>query len=85
MWKDNVIKKRLKNACNSTYLITGINFEVLLNRLKRQGVLVINAKKRGKKQLILTIKSKENQKLFAITKELCYNIKNSYHTPLNLA
>jgi sporulation protein YqfD len=56
-------------------LITGINFEVLLNRLKRQGVLVVNAKKCGKKQLILTIKSKENQKLFAITKELCYNIK----------
>lgn len=67
--------KRVVLPVKSTYLVSGSNHQIFLNRLKKNQITVYSAKKRGKKQLIITINNKENQKLFAITKELCYNIK----------
>lgn len=75
MRKDNFARKSLKKFFYSTFEIRGLNLDRLINTLGKRGITLLNVKKYGNKRLIITVNSAENEKIFAIGKELCYNIK----------
>lgn len=60
-------------------LIEGIMPERALLRLKRAGIAVYNVKKTQKTQILLSVKKKDTEKVFAIYPNVCYNI--SVYTP----
>lgn len=54
-------------------LIEGRNFIILLERLKRQNVHLLNVKKISETQTIITVKYKDLKKVFAISQNMWYN------------
>ncbi len=75
MRKDFGFGKALGGLVYTSCEITGLNLDRLINTLKKQGVDLYDVKKPTNKRLMLTVKRKDCKKLFAITKDLCYNIK----------
>ncbi len=82
MWKNKIGRKGLSDkpsfglkGVSTVYAVEGLNVNVLVNRLAKDGVEVQGLKKIGKNRAEITIKSSENKKFFAISKDLCYNIK----------
>ena len=65
---------KIKNVY-SEYKIYGLNVERLINRLKRENVSIVDLKKEKSNQTSISVKISDEQKFFAIAKELCYNIK----------
>lgn len=57
------------------YEVEGLNQNLLLNALARRGVCVKNVEKFSAKKMRISISSSEKEKFFAITDELCYNVK----------
>lgn len=57
------------------YKICGRNVHVLLNKLKNNNVYVKNVKRVNEKTTLLSIKYSDNEKFFAITNEMWYNVK----------
>ncbi len=55
--------------------MSSVNTEVILNKLKRAGVELYEVKKIDVKNVRLCVKITDEQKFFAIVKDLCYNIK----------
>lgn len=53
--------------------IEGILPERAVLRLKREGISVYNAKKTKKNQILLSVKKKDTEKVFAIYPNVCYN------------
>ena len=74
MWNDKVYGTGI-NSIKVTYLVKGLNLDRLINTVRKKGITIYDAKKYGNKRLIVSVSLKESQKFFAITKELCYNIK----------
>lgn len=70
MWRHNKTAKKLNVFCS--YRICGYNFDRLINALYRKKIKLFDIKKDGK-FLFITVKGTDEQKLFAITEELCYN------------
>ena len=58
-------------------VIEGIMPERALLRLRREKIAVYNVKKRGKTQILLSVKRKDTEKVFAIYPNVCYN-DNAY-------
>ena len=54
--------------------IEGIMPERALLRLKRAGIGIYNAKKVEKNKILLSVKRKDTEKVFAIYPNVCYNI-----------
>lgn len=54
-------------------LIEGIMPERALLRLRREKIAVYNVKKTGKTQILLSVKRKDAEKVFAIYPNVCYN------------
>lgn len=75
MRKHSVSGKNLRELYYTSYEIKGLNLDRLINTLKKRGVALYDLKKFGVKRLVLTVKGSDNKKFFAITKELCYNVK----------
>lgn len=48
--------------------------ERTLSRLQREGICVYHAKKLKKNQILLSVKKKDTEKVFAIYPDVCYNI-----------
>lgn len=69
------VKKTKINGVYSTFKVTGLNLNALLNRCIKEGIFVKNVKKTGKKSVYITVNLQDNRKFFAICKELCYNVK----------
>ena len=67
-WR-NFISERIKVR----YAIEGIMPERALLRLKRAGIAVYNVKKTKKNQILLSVKKKDSEKVFAIFPNPCYN------------
>ena len=67
-WR-NFISERIKVR----YAIEGIMPERALLRLKRAGIAVYNVKKTQKNQILLSVKKKDSEKVFAIFPNPCYN------------
>lgn len=84
MWKNNGDRKNslrkipLKAYC--TYQIEGLNLDNLINHLAKQGIRLYNVKKIQNKRLIVDVNHIDSKKLFAIAKNLCYNIKKVKNT-----
>lgn len=57
--------------------IEGVMPERALCKLKRAGIAVYNAKKTQKNRILLSVKKKDIEKVFAIYPKVCYNI-NGY-------
>ena len=58
-----------------TYTVSGGNVDYFINKCAKNGVMLLNVKKISVNQVVLTIKLRQTKKFFAITKDLCYNIK----------
>lgn len=59
----------------SVYEVEGLNQDAFINTLAKKGVFLYNVKKYSDRKMILSVSIKENKKFFAITHNLCYNIK----------
>ena len=55
-------------------VIEGIMPERALSKLQREGICVYHAKKLKKNQILLSVKKKDTEKVFAIYPDVCYNI-----------
>jgi len=73
---------RVKAYC--TYQIDGLNLDNLINHLARQNFTLLNVKKLTNKRLIVSVNYLDSKKLFAIAKDLCYNIKKVKNTGRDL-
>ena len=65
--------KNLKSWYYERYKIEGLNLDRLINRFNKNGIDVYNVKKKSR-CVIFSINASESEKVFAICKELCYNI-----------
>ena len=59
----------------TVYKISGLNGDNLVNILKNKGIILYDIKKKDAKTTFLSINYADNEKFFAITRDLCYNIK----------
>ena len=61
-------------------VIEGIMPERALSKLQREGICVYHAKKLKKNQILLSVKKKDTEKVFAISADMWYTklIKNSF-------
>lgn len=75
MRKHSVGGKNLKRLYYTVYEIRGLNLDRLINTLKKRGIGLYDVKKYGVKRLVLAVNGSDNEKFFAITRELCYNVK----------
>lgn len=55
-------------------IIEGIMPERALSKLQREGICVYHAKKLKKNQILLSVKKKDTEKVFAICPNVCYNM-----------
>lgn len=60
--------------------MTGLNQERLLESLKKRGVSMFDVKKTSPRTMYISVNLKESENFFAITKELCYNVKKVRET-----
>lgn len=77
MRKNNIARKSLNRHLFSKFEIRGMNLDRLINTLGKRGVGLNDVKKISNKRLEVTVNSSDNEKFFAITKELCYNVKKT--------
>ena len=75
MRKDQKFGKNLKDKIFIVYEVEGLNFSRLLSALYKAGINVYNVKNSGGKKTVLSVKYSDSEKFFAISKELCYNVK----------
>ena len=59
----------------SVYKISGVNLDNLVNTLKNSGVVIKDFIKSDNKNATVSVSFADNEKFFAITREMCYNIK----------
>lgn len=59
----------------TVYEIKGFNLDRLINYVEKRGIALYDIKKTQDKTMLVTVKYKQSKNFFAITKELCYNIK----------
>ena len=58
-----------------TYKVKGLNQDRLIEKLKKQGIVLYNLKKVDNKLMYISVNLNQSKNFFAITKELCYNVK----------
>ncbi len=75
MRKDFIARKGLKSLVYAEYEVSGLNLSRLIDVYRKRGIDLFDIKKRGNRQIRITVKHSDSKKLFAITKEMCYNIK----------
>lgn len=59
----------------NVYKISGVNSDNLVNTLKNHGVAVKDFVKSDGKNAVISVSFADTKKFFAITREMCYNIK----------
>ncbi len=74
MWKNKVDRKNL-NGVKETYVVEGLNLDRLINTAKNRGLTLENLKKCSNRKLFVSLSLQDSKKFFALSKELCYNIK----------
>lgn len=73
MRKNKSDRKRIN--LYSVYRIEGLNLDSLVNNLKNNGIELKQIKKIDNKHLTVAVNYADNENFFAITQEMCYNIK----------
>ena len=89
MWKNKGDRKNLTFAnkirgVKVEYKITGLNLDNFINTLKNRGITLFEIKKLDNKQVIVAVSYNNSKKLFAIAKEMCYNVKKIREKGLGL-
>lgn len=74
MWKNKIVRKNL-GGVNQTFLVEGLNLDRLINTAKNRGLTLENVKKISNRSLLVSLSLRDSKKFFALSKELCYNIK----------
>lgn len=74
MRQNNGVGKVLKGVY-SVYRVTGANTDLFINRIAKRNITLYNVKKKSKNQVVFTVSYAESDKIFALNKDLCYNIK----------
>lgn len=59
----------------TVYTVTGLNFDRFIEKLKNSGITLYDVKKVSPKKLRVTVNYSDNEKFFAISEDLCYNVK----------
>ena len=59
----------------SVYTVTGLNLDRFIDRVKNSGVTLYDVKKTGRKKLKVSVNYADGEKFFAISRDLCYNVK----------
>ncbi len=80
MRKDRKDRKNIKDGkffggVKVTYEITGLNQDRLLLELKKRDFTLYEVKKLSNRVMLISVNLRESENFFAITKNLCYNIK----------
>ena len=75
MRKNNGGRKSLEKLYFQRLKATGLNLDRLIGRLHNSGITLFDIKK-GKKHVLFSVKGDDYKKVFAISKELCYNVVN---------
>lgn len=65
----------IKKAITAKYHIQGLNIERLLNKLAKEGIDVFSVHRPKQNVLRFSVRLSDDQKVFAILKGMCYNIK----------
>ena len=73
MRKNKIGRKNLD--LYSVYKVSGVNSDNLVNNLKNKGIIVRDFIKKDNKNAVISVSFADNEKFFAITREMCYNIK----------
>ena len=74
MWRDKENRKGLTSVLIE-YEILGLNQDRLIAELKKRDFTLYNIKKLNNKAMLISVSLRESTNFFAITKNLCYNIK----------
>ncbi len=64
-----------KKWLSTTFVVKGLNCERILSSLKKRQISMYDIKKTDAKTLYFRVKFTDSKKVFAINKDLCYNIK----------
>lgn len=73
MRKNKVDRKKLNLF--AVYRVTGLNLDNLVNILKNKGVTLYDMQKFDNRTLTVSVNYADSEKFFAITRDLCYNVK----------
>ncbi|GEM_PF-1792931 len=73
MRKNKIGRKNLE--LYNVYKISGVNSDNFVNILKNKGVIIKDFVKTDNKNAVISVSFADNEKFFAITREMCYNIK----------
>jgi len=73
--KNKNVGKNLTKNLFTKYEISGLNFDRLLIALKKNGISLYNVKKTSSRKMFVSVNFSDNEKFFAIVKDLCYNVK----------
>ncbi len=71
----NFKNRKILNSVKITYEITGLNQDRLISELKKRDFTLYNVKKLSNRVMYISVNLSESKNFFAITKNLCYNIK----------
>ena len=73
MRKNKISRKKLNLF--AVYKVTGLNLDNLVNILKNKGITLYDMNKSDGRTLIVSVNYADSEKFFAITRDLCYNVK----------
>lgn len=68
-------REGLRGGVYTYFLIEGLNLDNFVSTLVKKGISLYGVKKYTRKRLKVGVNKKEEQKFFAITSNLCYNVK----------
>lgn len=74
LWKNKFNVNKITKV-EAEYLVVGTNIEMLINLLKKEGIAIFGVKTLKNRHFIIRIKVIDERKFFAITNNLCYNVK----------
>jgi len=74
LWKNFGLNK-IREKVKVTYIVEGLNQNRLIESLRKRDIALFNVKKINNKLMYVSVNLNQSKNFFAITKELCYNIK----------
>ena len=71
--KNKINRKKLNIFV--VYRVTGLNLDNFINSVKNKGITLYEMRKTGVKTLTVWVNYADSEKFFAISRDLCYNVK----------
>ncbi len=73
--RKNFKNRKALSSVKVKYEITGLNQDRLLQELKKRDFTLYDVKKLSNRVMVISVNLQESENFFAITKNLCYNVK----------